>query len=200
MTISLDICRQKWYTYNTSMKTTSNNLPEIRKINVLSETEKKALVLEALLKAGFNQYQSSQLMDVSRQHISTINKKIKKGTLNPLVTKAKKAVKLILEGKSVGGVRDVKASDVLTAAKMVLDRSDPVTTKVESTHVNVNYDLKEEDRSRYKRALGIIDAEYEVLPEPPRQIEDKTDHGIPRLDEKDENWAGQTEEGREANV
>lgn len=182
------------------MKTTSNNLPEIRKINVLSETEKKALVLEALLKAGFNQYQSSQLMDVSRQHISTINKKIKKGTLNPLVTKAKKAVKLILEGKGVGGVKDVKASDVLTAAKMVLDRSDPVTTKVESTHVNVNYDLKEEDRSRYKRALGIIDAEYEVLPEPPRQIEDTSNHGIPRLDEENESRTGQSEEGRGADV
>jgi hypothetical protein len=136
------------------------------RVRDLKETEKKALVLEALQKAGFSDYQAAQLMNVSRQHVSQVNKKIKKGTLNPLVTKAKKAVKSILEGKPIGDVRDVKASDVLTAAKMVLDRSDPVTTKVENTHVNVNYDLRPEDRDRYKKALGIIDAEYEVLPEP----------------------------------
>jgi hypothetical protein len=136
------------------------------RVKDLKETEKKALILEALQKAGFSDYQAAQLMNVSRQHVSQVSKKVKKGTLNPLVTKAKKAVKSILEGKPIGDVRDVKASDVLTAAKMVLDRSDPVTTKVENTHVNVNYDLRPEDRDRYKKALGIIDAEYEVLPEP----------------------------------
>jgi len=148
----------------------SDNLPVVHKISVLSETEKKALVLEALHKAGFNSYQASQLMNVSRQHVSTIEKKIKKGTLNPLVHRAKKAVKSILEGKPIGDVREVKASDVLTAAKMVLDRSDPVTQKVEQTRVNLTYDLREEDRNRYKKALGIIDAEFEVLPESQRVL------------------------------
>lgn len=148
----------------------SENLPATQKISVLSETEKKALVLEALHKAGFNSYQASQLMNVSRQHVSTIEKKLKKGTLNPLVHRAKKAVKSILEGKPIGDVREVKASDVLTAAKMVLDRSDPVIQKVEQSHTNVHIDLRDEDRNRYKKALGIIDVEFEVLPEPQRTL------------------------------
>jgi len=143
----------------------NENLPIPAKVSRLSETEKKALLLDALQKQGYSDYQAAQLMNVSRQHVSAVNKKIKKGTLNPLVTRAKKAVQSILEGKPVGAVKDVKASDVLTAAKMVLDRSDPLTTKVESTHVNMNVELRDEDRSRYKRALGIIEAEYEVLPE-----------------------------------
>lgn len=144
---------------------------ELTKTKDLSRTEKAAIIQVALRKEGFIDADIAKLMNVSRNRVCNVNKKIKTGTLNPLVAKAKKAVKSILEGHGIGDMREVKGSDVLTAAKMVLDRSDPIVQKSENTNISYKYELKDEDRDRYKKALGIIDAEYEVLPEQVKQIE-----------------------------
>jgi hypothetical protein len=87
--------------------------------------------------------------------------------LAPLVNKARRSVKLLLEGKAVGDMTMVRGSDVLTAAKMVLDRADPIVVKTENTNISMKYELNEEQRKKYKNALGIIDAEFEL-------VEDKT--------------------------
>lgn len=136
----------------------------LKKVSDLNKTEKMAIVLQALHKEGYNDNQASHLLEVSRARVCQVHKKIDKGVLNPLVNKARKAVKLVLEGKAVGEAAP-KASDVLTAAKMVLDRVDPIINKVESSQTIAHtYELKDEDRAKYKKALGIIDAEYEILP------------------------------------
>ena len=145
----------------------------LSKVGELNKTEKAAIIQQALQKEGFNDSQISKLMQVSRTRVYVLNKKIKAGTLNPLVAKAKRAVKELLQGRVIGDMREVRGSDVLTAAKMVLDRSDPIISKVESTNVSLTYDMKEEDRQRYKSALGIIDAEFTlVAPEKQKMIEE----------------------------
>jgi predicted XRE-type DNA-binding protein len=139
---------------------------EAKKVSLLNKTEKRAIVLKALNDAGFNDNQAAGLMEVSRQRVSVVQKGIKKGTLNPYVTKAKKAVKAILEGQLVGQAESIKTADILNAAKMVLDRADPVVQKLEQSHLHLNVEIKDEDRDRYRKALGVaIEAEFEVIPE-----------------------------------
>jgi transcriptional regulator len=135
---------------------------EYKDVSELNRTEKSAVIVAALQKEGYSDSQISKFLEVSRARVCQVNKKIKQGSLHPLINKARKSVKLILEGKSVGNA-EPKASDVLTAAKMVLDRSDPITVKTENTSVHMTVDITQEDRNRYKKALGIIDAEYEVI-------------------------------------
>lgn len=138
----------------------------------LNKTEKAAIIQEALIAQGFRTNEIAHLTSVSPQRVVAVNKKVAAGTLNPLVSKAKKAVKSILQGKKVGDMSDVKGSDVLTAAKMVLDRADPIINKVESSSkISHVYELKDEDRDKYKKALGIIDAEYTLIPENQKLIE-----------------------------
>jgi transcriptional regulator len=140
----------------------NKDLMEFKKVGELNRTEKAAIIVAALQKEGYTDSQISKFLEVSRARVCQVNKKIKQGTLHPLVNKARKSVKMILEGKAVG-TAEPKASDVLTAAKMVLDRTDPVTVKTENTSVHMTVDITAEDRSRYKKALGIIDAEFEVI-------------------------------------
>jgi predicted XRE-type DNA-binding protein len=140
-------------------------MSQTNELATLNRTEKAAIIQQALQAQGFRDADIARLMQVSRARVCDVNKKVQAGTLNPLVSKAKKAVKQLLEGQKVGDMREVRGSDVLTAAKMVLDRVDPVTQKVESTHHTYNHELNETDREKYKKVLGIIDAEYEVVEE-----------------------------------
>lgn len=140
---------------------------EPKRISELNKTEKTALILKALQKDGFNSNQSSQLLEISRARVSQVSKRLRTGgLLFPLVKKAKDSISLLLNGQPVGKMREVKGSDVLTAAKMVLDRYEPVINKTESTNVTMDFEITPENRQRYKRLLGIIDAEYEVISEP----------------------------------
>jgi predicted XRE-type DNA-binding protein len=141
-----------------------------KKLNDLNKTEKTAIILTALHKEGFNDNEASKLLEVSRSRVCHVHKKINSGVLNPLVNKAKRSVKLLLEGKPVGQMKNVSGSDVLQAAKMVLDRADPIIQKNENINKTYTYELKEADREKYKRALGIVDAEYEVLPPPDQKL------------------------------
>ena len=125
------------------------------RISQLNETEKKALIVTALMKDGFNQNQAANLLNVDRAHINRIAKKEKTGILAPYVNKAKKALRCTLEGKAVGDADKPKTSDVLNAAKMVFDREAPIIQRVESKNLNINLDLNDEDRERYKQILGM---------------------------------------------
>lgn len=140
------------------------------KLKTLSRTEKQAIILNALMKEGYSQSEVATLIEVSRNRVHTVHKKVQTGVLNPLVHKAKKSVKDLLEGKPVGAMREVRGSDVLTAAKMVLDRVDPVTVKTENTNISMAFELTSEDRHRYKNLLGVIDAEFTALPNEPQLL------------------------------
>lgn len=140
-----------------------------KKITEMGEMEKKAIILEALQKDGYTPYKAAQLMNVTRAYTSQLNKKVSKGLLNPLANKARKSIKLLLEGQPVGTMTSVKGADVLAAAKMVMDRVEPITVKTENTNVSVSYEIKEDERARYKAALGIIDAEFELVEEKDKQ-------------------------------
>lgn len=146
---------------------------EPRKIDELSETEKKAIIIQALNKDGYNDNQASKLINVSRARVSQVNKKARSGVLTPLVHKAKKSIGLLVEGKTVGDMKDIKGSDVIAAAKMVMDRAEPIISKVESSNTNtfVYGQINEGDRQKYMKLLGIVDAEFEVVEQ--KQLEHK---------------------------
>lgn len=148
-----------------------------RNIWQLGKQEKTALILDALMKAGYSNGDAAHLLDVTRQYTFKLNKKMSKGTLNPLVNKARKAVKLILDGKPVGVMKGVTGADVLAAARMVLDRSDPVKVVSENTNISMRIDITPDKRERYLKLLGIVDAEYKMLPACQKQVE--TSQGIP---------------------
>lgn len=153
---------------------------EDKLIRHLNMTEKRAIVQQALTAQGFRTNEIAHLTNISPQRVVAVNKKIAAGTLNPMVGKAKKAVKMMLQGKKFGDISEIRGSDVLTAAKMVLDRVDPIVNKNENLTRTYTYELKAEDRDRYKKALGIIDAEFTVIPgdrQKDRQYEQKLIEG-----------------------
>jgi len=145
-----------------------------KKLWELDKQEKTVIILDALMKAGYSNSDASHILNVSRQYTFKLNKKMAKGTLNPLVNKAKKAVKTILAGKLVGDMKSVSGSEILAAAKMVLDRSDPVKVVSENTNISMRIDITPDKRERYLALLGIQGGISGVLPDPGiKQIEHK---------------------------
>lgn len=131
-------------------------------ITELSATEKKALMVEALEKEGYTPYQIAQIMGVSKQFAYRIDKQMRQGILTPLVKKARKAVEQLVEGHKVGDMEEVKGSDVTTAAKMVIDRYEPIVNKIEQRSLSISTTLSVEERERYHKMLGLTPP---VLPE-----------------------------------
>lgn len=121
----------------------------------LSATERRALVLEALLKEGYSPYQAAQIMGVSKQFTYRIDKQMRQGLLSPLVKKARKAVGMLVEGQKVGQMEEVRGSDVIAASKMVIDRYEPIITKIEQRSMKVSFDLTPEEREHYTKLLGV---------------------------------------------
>lgn len=152
-----------------------------KKIKELNKTEKKAIILQALQKEGYNDSESSQLLDVSRARVAQINKKTRSGKLSPIldkstIKKVKKNLAMLIDGQPVGAMDSIKGADVLGAIKIAADRIDPPVTKTENTNISARMDIRPEDRERFGRLLGlkVVDAEYELLPEPEqKQIESK---------------------------
>lgn len=124
----------------------------------LSATEKKVLILEALGKEGYSPYQSAQIMGVSKQLTYRIDKQMRQGILTPLVKKARKSIGLLVEGQPVGKMEEVKGSDVLTAAKMIVDRYEPIVQRIEQKSLKMTVDLTDEERERYQKLLQLNQA------------------------------------------
>lgn len=142
----------------------------ISKVHSLSAAEKKVIVIAALSKEGYNENETASLMGISRQRVNQVNAKLKAGVLTPLVSKAKKSIKMLLEGKPVGGMTEVRGSDILGAAKMVMDRAEPIIQKVEQRSFSAHIDLTPQERDKYQKLLGldkIPNAEFEPVQEKP---------------------------------
>lgn len=132
--------------------------------------EKTTVIIKALQEQGFNNNEAAKLLELSRQYTHRLGKPERVGALFPLIKLAQKAVKTTLKGEAVGSASTPKAGDVIAAAKMVLDRSDPVIQKLETTKTTYNIDLPTEDRDKYLKALGItpekvIEANYTLVEE-----------------------------------
>lgn len=146
-----------------------------KKISQLSDGEKTQLVVDALSKAGYNANQIAVLTGLSRQHTGRLKKKIEGGALDNLRVKARKTVEKILTNKLTHEVKrtiknpdgsetevsevvpyDVSPSEMLRAAGMVLDRTDPATHKVEQNVAHHHTgQITVSDREKYLRALGV---------------------------------------------
>lgn len=124
-------------------------------ITELSATEKKVLILEALAKEGYSPYQAAQIMGVSKQLTYRIDKQMRQGILTPLVKKARKSIGMLVEGQPVGKMEEVKGSDVIAAAKMIVDRYEPIVQRIEQKSLKMSVDLTDEERERYHKLLGI---------------------------------------------
>lgn len=122
----------------------------------LSATEKKALILEALLKEGYSAYQAAQILGVSKQLTYRIDRQVRQGILTPFIKKARKSVGMLIDGELVGKMTEIKGSDVLTASKIVLDRYEPIITRIEQKSMSVKIDLTDEEREKYHKLLGLV--------------------------------------------
>jgi hypothetical protein len=154
-----------------------NGLPT--KIAELTETEKRAIVLQALEKEGYNDSQASQLMGVSRARVSQVNKKIKSGKLSPLfkkgtIKKVRENLEKLIDGQPVGTMASVKGADILGAMKMIADRVDPVVVKTENTNTS-RKEITPEDTAKFRKLLGlpVVDAEFQIVEQ--KQIEQKVE-------------------------
>ena len=63
------------------------------------------------------------------------------------IKKAALAVDKTLSGKSIGDAKPPNTSDILTAAKMVLDRAEPIINT--SQNININTSVSPVDLSKY---------------------------------------------------
>jgi hypothetical protein len=121
----------------------------------LTKTEKKALILEALAREGYNPAQAAQLLGVSKQLTYRIDKQMRQGLLTPLVRKARRSIGMLVEGHPVGDMTEVKGSDVLTASKMVVDRYEPIVQRIEQKSLSLKISISDEERERYHKLLGF---------------------------------------------
>ncbi len=124
------------------------------KIKDLSETDKKALIFQALNKEGFSQADVANIVNCDRSHINRIAKKEATGLLAPLATLAKKRVKDVLKGQAIGNTEKAKTSDVLNAASMVLDRADPKINRSEIKSLSAHIEITAEDRDRFMKLIA----------------------------------------------
>lgn len=127
-----------------------------RPIADLSLTERKALILEALEHEGYSPYAAAQILGVSKQLMYRIDSQMRQGLLTPLVKKARKSIGMLVEGQLVGQMTEVKGSDVTTAAKMIVDRYEPIVTKIEQKSLRLSANLSDEERSRYQTLVGTV--------------------------------------------
>lgn len=126
-----------------------------RPIAELSATEKKALIIEALEKEGYSAYQAAQILGVSNQLAYRIDKQMRQGLLTPLVKKARKSIGMLVDGQPVGEMEEVKGSDVIGAAKMIMDRVEPIVNRIEQKSLSMTVTLTDEEREKYHRLLGV---------------------------------------------
>lgn len=85
----------------------------------------------------------------------SLDQKRKQGLLSPLVPLAKKAVKVILKGQTVGDSERPKASDILRASEIVLDREEPKVQRVDARQVSMSMEITDEDRKLFREILGL---------------------------------------------
>jgi transcriptional regulator with XRE-family HTH domain len=119
----------------------------------LSETDKKALILEALTDKGLRQTDAAALMNVSRSYTNQLAKKRDTGLLAPLANLARRRVKDVLSGKAIDNTEKAKTSDVLKCAELVLDRADPKVSKQEIKSFSATIEITQEDRMKYLELL-----------------------------------------------
>ncbi len=138
--------------------------PAVKEAKELTVTEKKAIIIKALEKEGYAGTQLAVIMGITRQRVHQISKS--KSVLAPLVKKAKKSLRMLAQGKIVGSMAEVKGSDVIGAAKIIMEHAEPVTQRIESRHVSMTVDMSAEERSKYQKLLGLdaIEAEFEEVP------------------------------------
>lgn len=74
--------------------------------------------------------------------------------LAPLAPLAVRALRSILRKPGRTGA---KASDRIAAARLVLDRVEPATQRIDQRSVSVTVNLDEGQRAKYRKALGIPD-------------------------------------------
>lgn len=125
-----------------------------------------------LREQGYSISQASAATAYTREHASkAIESKRKKGYLSSLRPKAKKAIDITLRGEAIGRAMPPRASDVLRAAEIVLDRTDPIVTRHE---VSQEVTITTCDLSAYAmQAPDIIDVSVagpEQLPSPETDI------------------------------
>lgn len=116
---------------------------------------KKRLIYENFRKQNYSVRESAELAGYNASYARLLESKRKTGLLAPYVASAKKAVRDIVRGKKVGDSGAPRASDVLHAAEIVLDRQEPKVNVNKNMSLRINADLGPGDRVKYIEALKL---------------------------------------------
>ena len=135
---------------------TQLNVAPSTRVSQLSRSDKKNIVLQALMDKGFNQNQAATLMCVDRSYLHKVAKVGQKGTLAPLALLARKRVKDVLQGKAIDNTEKAKTSDVLKCVEMVMDRADPKVNINKSMSLSVHAEVSATDRERILSLMGSV--------------------------------------------
>ena len=129
---------------------------DTKPINQLKRMEKKAIILDALAKQGFNDSQAAKLMGIAASYPAALKDKRDKGLLAPLANIARKSVKSLAKGQLVGQMDSIKGSDVLGACNAILDRVAPKVNINENKSLSIHMTLTDEERTRIRQSLGRV--------------------------------------------
>lgn len=114
---------------------------------------KKRLIYDNFRRQGYSVNEAANLAGYNSSYARLLEAKGKKGLLSPLVPSAKRAIKDTIKGRKVGDAQIPRASDVLRAAELVLEREAPIVHHVDSRNLSVNIELTEEERQRFKEMI-----------------------------------------------
>jgi len=103
--------------------------------------ELRQRAFSTLREQGFSLTQAGEIVGYSQNSKSYLSRHVEakrqRGLLTPLIPLAKKALKATLRGEAVGQADLPKASDIMRAAEMVLDREEPKVQRMEQLSANV---------------------------------------------------------------
>ena len=115
---------------------------------------RKRTIYDMFRSQGYTVTEAAKLAGYNRSYAYQMENKRTTGILAPLVSSAKRAIKATVKGQRVGDGTAPRASDILKAAEIILDREQPVVHQIESRSLDVKVEITAEDRERLLKALG----------------------------------------------
>ena len=114
---------------------------DIKTGEVLPPLSLKEQTLALLKREGITLKEASKALGISEGYTRQLSAKLNKYDLTSKksVKSAHNAVQKLVNGEKFGDIKDIKDSTVLSAAKMIFDRAQPIVQRSERVDVKVSF-------------------------------------------------------------
>ena len=133
-----------------------NDNPQYPDLRTLNSFQKNQIVFNALRDLGLSIHKSGMLAGYKSKRPYEIDKRRKAWKIESLLPVAKKALKNTIKGVKTGNAENPKTSDVLTGAKMVMDRVFPIIQRVDQRSISVHMEISADERREYLESMGMV--------------------------------------------